>query len=210
MAHVCSQQHISLCQNCLATEQLFDFYGSWLAPLAISLKPWEPVFDLCLCVCLKGGRISDKGVLTRRTTERLMERRAKSVRFIYIAEAEDKLNEKCVVNLDAVYPHSHRKAVVSLPRSFDAVIALSLAFALGGGLCTVVCVWHTRHEMENWPRLYFSTFRWTFSLVHVVQTQCCTVFTMTNDLAWLSQKAHKQPTPQTVSAGQFRVVFMHI
>lgn len=62
-------------------------------PWQYPLKPWEPVFDLRSCVCLKGGRISDKGVSTRWTTERLMERRATQVRFIYVAEVEDKLNE---------------------------------------------------------------------------------------------------------------------
>ena len=66
----------------------------------------------------------------------------------------------------------------------------SPAFVLGGGLCTVVCVWNERHEMENRPRLHFSTFHWKFSLVHVVQTRCCTV------LPWqmISLDFHKRHT----------------
>lgn len=42
----------------------------WLAPLAISLKPWRrygmraSVWSELKCVCLKGGRLSDKGVWT--------------------------------------------------------------------------------------------------------------------------------------------------
>lgn len=60
------------CQDCLAADWLFDFHGGWLAPLAISLKLWRrygmraSVWSALKCVCLKGGRVSDKGVWTGR------------------------------------------------------------------------------------------------------------------------------------------------
>lgn len=56
------------CQYFLAPGWLFDFHGGWLVPLAISLKMWErygvraSVWSALKSVCLKGGRVSDKGM----------------------------------------------------------------------------------------------------------------------------------------------------
>lgn len=65
-----SQQHASLHSANLATKLLCDFLGGLVIPRAITVKPWSrygmrsSVWSALKCVCLKGGRVSDKGVLT--------------------------------------------------------------------------------------------------------------------------------------------------
>lgn len=57
-------------KDSLAEERLFDFHGARVAALAITLKTCRrygmraSVWSALECVCLKGGRVTDKGVRT--------------------------------------------------------------------------------------------------------------------------------------------------